>query len=106
MMTSLNSTRVQAPATTTTSGTVLYDVMPLNPAGRGNTDVTEPEDVNHNSPTGLLRPKKNIRLATLNVRTISNDSKVNELIANAEQHHINILCLQEHRHFHKEVDIR
>ena len=106
MMTSLNSTRVQAPATPTTSSPVLYDGVSLNPPGRGTPDVTGRGDVNTPSLSGLLRPKKSINIATFNVRTLSTDCKMQELIANAELHNIDIMSLQEHRHYHEEVDIR
>ena len=104
MMTSLYSTRVQAPANTSTS-TAFDDVVSLNPAGRGITDVAIGVDVN-TSISGLLRPKKSIVVSTFNVRTLSSDSKVQELIAHAEFHSIDILCIQEHRHFHDDIDIK
>lgn len=110
MMTSLNSTRVQAPAsvsdTPTPPSPVLYDGVSLNPSGRGTADVTGRGDVNNLSLSGLLRPKKSITVATFNVRTLSSDCKVQELVANAEQYNIDVICLQEHRHYHEEVDIR
>ena len=78
MMTSFYSTRVQAPANTTSALTAFDDAVSLNPQGRGTADVANLVDVINPSLSGLLRPKKTITMSTFNVRTLSCDSKVHE----------------------------
>ena len=106
MMTSLYSTRVRAPAYVS-APIVADDVVTLNPPGRDTTDETRRVDTNANTftPTGILRPKKYINISTFNVRTLSSDTKVNELIANAEAHNVDIISVQEHRNYHDNLDI-
>ena len=106
MMMSLYSTRVSAPAQVPASD-AFDDVLPLNLPRRGNADVADSGGAEINTYfSGLLRPKKTISVSTFNVRTLSGDRKINELIAGAEQHHIDVICIQEHRHFHDNIDIR
>ena len=64
----------------------------------------------------LLKCKKNTKVATLNVRTlevrnteledISQNFKLGELAAEAELSEIDILCIQEHRILHENVDFK
>ena len=104
MMTSIYSTRVQAPANTARL-VAFDDALSSNPSGRDDADVAASVDVNP-SLSGMLRPKKTIKVATFNVRTLSSDIKMHELIANAECHRIDVICIQEHRHYHSDVDIK
>ena len=118
MMTNQNSTRVRAPANTTPASEIANDdgttlnplvgvasVTPLNSSGGVLPD--DASGVRANTQfSGMLRPKKLLNVSTFNVRTLSQDWKLNELIANAENHNIDVICLQEHRRFHEEVDIK
>ncbi len=64
----------------------------------------------------LLKCKKNMKIATLNVRTlevknteledISQNFKLGELAAEAELSEIDILCIQEHRILHEDADFK
>ena len=49
----------------------------------------------------LLKWKQTLQIATFNVRTL-NGIGLPELIASAEEHKINIICIQEHRCTHTE----
>ena len=104
-MMSFNSTRVQAPANLSNPD-AYDDVVSLNLPRRGIADVANGGDNNTNIISGLLRPRKTITVSTFNVRTLSSDLKINEVIAGAEQHNIDIICIQEHRHYHDNIDIR
>ncbi len=107
MMTTLYNTRVQVPAGGPASA-ALYDGVSSNPPGRDITDVAAHAGANINTPnpTGILRPKKSLLMSTFNVRTLSNVNKIYELIAHAELHNMDILSIQEHRHFHEDIDIK
>ena len=48
----------------------------------------------------LLKCKQTLRIATFNVRTLNRIGQLPELIASAEEHKIDILCIQEHRYTH------
>ena len=109
-MTSFYSTRVKAPAYNTSATTACNEVVSLNPPGRDTTDdvnatCCDVVDVNP-SLSGILRPKKTLNVATLKVRTLASNSKLHELIADAELHNIDILCIQEHRDLHDDIDIK
>ena len=64
----------------------------------------------------LLKCKKNLKVATLNVRTlevknteledINQNFKLGELAAEAELSEIDILCIQEHRILHEDTDFK
>ena len=107
MMTTLYNTRVQVPAAAPALA-ALYDGVSSNPPGRDISDVAVHVGANINTPnpTGILRPKKSLLMSTFNVRTLSNVNKIYELIAHAESHNMDILSIQEHRHFHEDIDIK
>ena len=107
MMTQFYNSRVQVPATVSAPAAV-DDAVPLNRNRRDIADVANGVGANTNTstPTGFLRPKKSINISTFNVRTAAQDFKIYELIANAELHKIDVICLQEHRHYHIDVDVR
>ena len=51
----------------------------------------------------LLKCKRHIFIATLNVRTLSNKAQIGELVASAVKHNTDIICLQEHRIVHEDI---
>ena len=50
----------------------------------------------------LLKWKQTLQIATFNVRTLNRIGQLPELIASAEEHKIDIICIQEHRYTHTE----
>ena len=50
----------------------------------------------------LLKCKQTLQIATFNVRTLNRIGQLPELIALAEEHKIDIICIQEHRYTHTE----
>ena len=50
----------------------------------------------------LLKCKQTLQIATFNVRTLNRIGQLPELIASAEEHNIDIICIQEHRYTHTE----
>lgn len=52
--------------------------------------------------TPILRPKKAINIATFNIRTGKDGSRILELIHHMEAHDISVIGLQEHRRVHEE----
>ena len=45
----------------------------------------------------LLKCKQTLQIVTFNVRTLNRIGQLPELIASAEEHKIDIICIQEHR---------
>ena len=52
--------------------------------------------------TKLLKCEQTLQIATFNVRTLNRIGQLPELIALAEEHKIDIICIQEHRYTHTE----
>ena len=50
----------------------------------------------------LLKCKQTLQIATFNVRTLNRIGQLPELITSAEEHKIDIICIQEHRYTHTE----
>ena len=50
----------------------------------------------------LLKCKQTLQIATFNVRTLNRIGQLPELIASAEEHKIDIICIQKHRYRHSE----
>ena len=50
----------------------------------------------------LRKCKQALQIATFNVRTLNRIGQLPELIASAEEHKIDIICIQEHRYTHTE----
>ena len=50
----------------------------------------------------LLKCKQTLQIATFNVRTLNRIGQLPELIVSAEEHKIDIICIQEHRYTHIE----
>ena len=50
----------------------------------------------------LLKCKQTLQIATFNVRTLNRIGQLPELIASAEEHKIDIICIQEHGYTHTE----
>ena len=50
----------------------------------------------------LLKCQQTLQIATFNVRTLNRIGQLPELIASAEEHKIDIICIQEHRYTHTE----
>lgn len=72
------------------------------------TSVEDQAGVNENA-TGinkLTRCKKILRISTLNTRTLNGVSKLNEMVAHAEKQKLSIVCIQEHRLYHSDIDLK
>ena len=54
----------------------------------------------------LLKCKHPILGTTFNARTLNSADKINETVAHAKKYSISVICLQEHRIYHDDVDIR
>ena len=50
----------------------------------------------------LLKCKQTRQITTFNLRTLNRIGQLPELIASAEEHKIDIICIQEHRYTHTE----
>ena len=96
------STRVRAPDQQI-SLTAFDDATTPNPSGRVDVDVAA--EVRSKTSKNLLKPKKNINISTLNVRTLKG-FKINELISLAIETKQEIICIQEHRYVHPDTDIK
>ena len=53
----------------------------------------------------LLKCKQTLQIATFNARTLNRIGQLPELIASAEEHKIDIICIQEHIHAHQRYQI-
>ena len=51
----------------------------------------------------LLKCKQTLQIAIFNVRTLNRIGQLPELIASAEEHKIDIICIQEQIHAHREI---
>ena len=54
----------------------------------------------------LLKCRNTTLISTLNCRTLNDNEKKGELTALAQEHHLDIVCIQEHRIYHEDVDIK
>ena len=54
----------------------------------------------------FLKSSKNIHISTFNIKTFKSDCQSSELVASAIEHDIDIICIQEHRLYHKDIDIK
>ena len=54
----------------------------------------------------LMKASKVLRVATFNVRTLKNENKMSEIIASANATQLDIICLQEHRFIHEDIDTK
>ena len=54
----------------------------------------------------LLKCRNTTLISTLNCRTLNDNEKKGELTALAQKHHLEIVCIQEHRIYHEDVDIK
>ena len=108
-----NYTRVQVPTSTSPGATIrtiqsTYDDIPPNPIGRGLSDNSSIHDIlNQNkkpkNKPALNRARKTIQIATLNVRTIRQSHKRQELVHTFGRSRIDILGIQEHRIIHSDT---
>ena len=75
----------------------------LNPIGRisPNIDETAPETTSNNKH---LSCKSTTNFSTFNARTLAIQGRLDELVANAISHSIDIIAIQEHRFFHPNED--
>ena len=53
----------------------------------------------------LLKCKQTLQIATFNVRTLNRIGQLPELIASAEEHKIDIICIQEQIYAHRRYQI-
>ena len=55
----------------------------------------------------LLKCKRNVNIATFNTRTLNKSTvKLGELTALSEKHSIDVTCVQEHRIYHDDINIK
>ena len=54
----------------------------------------------------LIKCKRNTIISTFNIRTLNKIQQIPELISSAIEHNIDVICLQEHRALHPELDIK
>ena len=60
---------------------------------------------NNRNDNSLLKCKRNTLVSTFNVRTLTSLSQVSELAASAAKWNIDIICIQEHRFYHEDMDL-
>ena len=53
-----------------------------------------------------MKASRVLRVATFNVRTLKNENKISEIIASVNATQLDIICLQEHRFIHEDVDTK
>ena len=100
MMSTINSIRVQAPASLIPL-TAHDDATTSNPSGRVDADGAQ-KDISNNK---LFRAKQLRHVSTLNVRTL-NGHKINDLVSLAISTSQDIICVQEHRFLHADLDVK
>ena len=54
----------------------------------------------------MLKSKKTFKIGTINTQTLQKVWKIPELIAAAEKTRQEVICIQEHRFVHLDVDIK
>ena len=54
----------------------------------------------------LLKPKKEILISTFNVQTLNHPHKAPELVHSAIQNNIDVICIQEHRFHHPDLELK
>ena len=54
----------------------------------------------------LLKCKNTIHITTFNIKTLERANQLPELTASAVEHNIDIICTQEHRYSHSELEIK
>ena len=72
----------------------------------GDKYATDPPTVPTVPTTPLFKGKKTTRLSTFNVRTLSGESQIPELIASAIEYGIDVICIQEHRISHDDLLVK
>ena len=53
-----------------------------------------------------LRCKNIVNIETFNDRTLNTVNQLPELTASADEHNIDTICIQEHRYYHSEQEIK
>ena len=71
-----------------------------------NTGYAVEKSVTLPKSNNLLKASKNINISTFNVRTLTPHKQKCELVALAEQYKQSIICIQEHRYYHKDIPIK
>ena len=54
----------------------------------------------------ILKCKSTVQVATFNVRTLNRIGQQPEITTSAVEHNIDIVCVQEHRYHHSDVEIK
>ena len=54
----------------------------------------------------LLKCKQTVQFATFNTRTLKGEMKLGELTALSAKYEIDVTCIQEHRIYHEDIDIK
>ena len=67
--------------------------------------MSEESDNTIKKKNHLLRCKKQVLVSSLNVNTLNSEAKMGEITSCAEKEGIDVVCIQEHRIFHKEINI-
>ena len=99
-----NSTRVQAPEISyqvedaSSNPTEHHDRTSSTPKGRDALD-------GRNEKVALLKCRKNIKISTMNVRTIRTKSKQHELSTHATIQGIEVIGIVDHKICHEEEDL-
>ena len=85
-----------------------YDGPILNPSNGGRVGLDDRSDpkANRGGKDKLLKCREIVNIATMNVRTIREGWKVEELAEKCILHNIQILGIQEHRIVHEDQEIR
>ena len=98
------STTVQARATSDPTSNLVspvetHDGETLNPSGRVPLEGEE-------SGSKLVKCGKPVIFSTLNARTLKKTGRIDELILCAKQNNIDIISIQEHRHYHPDLNLK
>ena len=104
-MSSLNSTRVKAPARLPSFSNLVSQGTndPIAPNSQERT-IGERQEIE--TQPKLLKCKKQTIFSTLNVRSLTQISRKQELLQNFSKYNLDILSLQEHRYFHPDSEFQ
>ena len=69
--------------------------------------TTEPDKKTKNKMnTNLLKCKRTTNISPFNVRTLNSNSQISELVSSAIINNIGVICIQEHRYYHEELNLK
>ena len=71
------------------------------------TEQTPPKEISTDrQKERLMKGKKEQLIATFNVRTLTGNSQLGELVASAVTQNHEVICIQEHRHYHEDIPVK